>query len=351
MEKSFYSPETGFVSAYKMWLKNKSIPLKDWKKYVEDQYSYQVTKRVIKPKKFNSIVAYAPRGSYQIDLMIYDRYQFHNYKYILMCIDVHSRYLLAKPLTNRKNETIEKNMKDIFEEMGYPKNINCDNEFNTTLLNKFFEKNNIKLYFSQPDEINKNAIVERVNSTIANMLQRYRTATGKYDWYKVLPKIVNNYNNTFHTTIKAKPVDVFHGNDTNKQEIIKLDVPFKVGQKVRIKIKKGVFSKGDQLSHSKGVYLIDSIKGNKIYLKNIETGQTLKTTYKPYEVANAANIQYHEAPQEDHETQHKKTQSERRLTRSMNKERIEPNVESIRRNLRERKPNQLVSDEYGKVIW
>ena len=351
MEKSFYSPETGFVSAYKMWLKNKSIPLKDWKNFVEDQYSYQVTKRVIKPKKFNSIVASEPRQSYQIDLMIYDRYEFHNYKYVLMCIDVHSRYLLARPMTNRKNETILKNMKDIFDEMGYPQNINCDNEFNTTVLNKFFEKNDIKLYFSQPDEINKNAIVERVNSTIANMLQRHRTATGKYDWYNILPKIVANYNNTFHTTIKAKPSDVFNGDDINKQEIVKLQVQFKVGEKVRIKLKRSIFAKGDSLSHSKTIYIIEAINGNKISLKNTDTEQVLKTTYKPYEITPIKNIQYVKNKEEKEEQEHKSVQLQKKITRSMRKEQIEPNEQSIKRNLRERRPNQLESDKYGKIIW
>ena len=352
MEKSFYSPETGFVSAYKMWLKNKNIPLKDWKKFIENQYSYQVTKKVIKPKKFNSIVAKEPRQSYQIDLMIYDRYEFHNYKYILMCIDVNSRYLLAKPLTNRDNETIVKNMKLIFNQMGYPKIINCDNEFNTSLINEFFEKHKIKLYFSQPDEINKNAIVERVNSTIANMLQRHRTATGKYDWYKVLPKIVDNYNNTFHTTIKATPSDVFNGEDYNKQEVVKLDVQFKVGQKVRIKLKRSIFAKGDSLSHSKTIYIIEAINGNKISLKNTETEQVLKTTYKPYEITPVQNIQYVENKEDqEEEKEHEAVQLKKKITRSMSKEGIEPSEQAIKRNLRERRPNQLVSDKYGKIIY
>ena len=267
-----------------------------------------------------------------------------------MCIDVNSRYLQARPMTSRTNETIITNLKDIFNEMGVPEVINCDNEFNTNKIDKLFEKLNIKVFFSQPDEINKNAIVERVNRTIANMLQRYRTATGKYDWYKVLPKIVNNYNNTFHTTIKATPSDVFNGKDVNKQKITKVDIPFKVGQKVRIKLKKRIFSKGDELSHSKQLYIVDAIKGNKIYLKNVETGETLKTKYKPYEIASAANIQYIDK-EEDHEAEHNAIQSKQKFTRAINKEQIEPNAVAIKRNLRERKPTQLISDKYGKINW
>ena len=67
-------------------------------------------------------------------------------------------------MTNRKNETILEELKSIFNEMGLPKAINSDNEFNKAMLNDYFDKNDITCYYSQPDEINKNAIVERLNA-------------------------------------------------------------------------------------------------------------------------------------------------------------------------------------------
>lgn len=31
---------------------------------------------------------------------------------------------------------------------------------------------------------------------------------GNYRWLKILPKIINNYNNTIHSKIKMRPIDV-----------------------------------------------------------------------------------------------------------------------------------------------
>ena len=44
-----------------------------------------------------------------------------------MCIDVYSRYLQARAMTNRRMETIIDNINDIFKTMGKPANLNADN--------------------------------------------------------------------------------------------------------------------------------------------------------------------------------------------------------------------------------
>ena len=75
------------------------------------------------------------------------------------------------------------------------------------------------MHYSQAYEENKNAIVERFNRTLAQLLQNWRTATKQYDWYRVLPDIVNNYNNSFHSTIKSTPQKVFDGKQFNTQQV------------------------------------------------------------------------------------------------------------------------------------
>ena len=118
----------------------------------------------------------------------------------------------------------------------------------------------IEFYFSEANELIKNSIVERYNRTLAGFLQKYRVASGSYDWPSYLPDIVFNSNHIYHSTMKATPYDVFHGLDTNKQTHVRLPpTSFKVGDKVRIKIHKNIFSKGDALTYSKDIYVIDEI--------------------------------------------------------------------------------------------
>ena len=72
------------------------------------------------------------------------------------------------------------------------------------------------------------------------------TATGKKVYYDVLDNVVNKYNNTKHSTIKMKPIDV---GDNNKKVSIdqhnEKDSRFKVGDRVRISKFKNIFAKGD----------------------------------------------------------------------------------------------------------
>jgi hypothetical protein len=187
----YYNDEYGYISANKLYKKLKllypDVKMKDVKAYVDKQYTAQVTKPIKKPTIYSSIVSPSVGNNYQMDILVYDRYEFHNYKYILCCVDVYSRYAACRAMTTRNMSTILLNVKSIFDELGIPKNLNCDNEFNKIEFNALMKKDNVTLFYSQPDEINKNAIVERFNRTIAELIQRWRTATHKFNWYNALP--------------------------------------------------------------------------------------------------------------------------------------------------------------------
>ena len=154
LKEYYYDAKTGYIDANKLYLKiNKILPgitLKQVKDYIDKQFVYQVNKQQRKPKQFNSITADYPRQKYQMDIIVYNRYKINHYQYILMVIDVYSRYLTARPMTNRQNRTIMDNMKDIFDEMGKPENISCDNEFNTRLFEQYCRDNNIQEVFTDP---------------------------------------------------------------------------------------------------------------------------------------------------------------------------------------------------------
>ena len=114
----YYNPKSGFLSIPKLWKKIKeagiNLSYNDLKKILEQQEAYQITKQVKKPKDFSNIVADHPLQSTQLDIMIYDRYQYHNYKYVIGVIDVYSRYVVARALTNMRMPMIMSSLKEIF---------------------------------------------------------------------------------------------------------------------------------------------------------------------------------------------------------------------------------------------
>ena len=280
----YYNPKSGYQSVSKIKTKLPHISSIDINKFLQQQKTFQLNKEVKKPSRYNTINASFPAQNFQIDIMIYDRFETNHYKYILVCIDVYSRYLQCRPLTNRKFPNIMKNLQNIFEQMGIPGAINCDNEFNTYSFNEYATENNIKLYFSEPNDLNKNAIVERVNRTIAQMLQKWRTGTNQRAWYKILPDIVENYNNTCHRTIKATPNDVFYGKDKNHQDIVILEPKLKVGDRVRVMFQKKAFMKGDRQRFSKEVYEIIERIGHRFRLQNIDSQVKPRELLKEYEL-------------------------------------------------------------------
>ena len=289
LKEIFYNPKTGYISLDKLYQKIKDNKINLTYKQVKDFYESQALTQVMKPirksKKFNSIYANYPRNMYQMDIIIYERYTYHIYKYILVVIDIYSRYASARAMTNRRMETIIENFNDIIKEMGKPDKLECDNEFNKKEFIDVLKADNIIPIFSHPDELHKNSIVERFNGTLAMTLQKVRLALKRYDWYKYLGDVLFNYNHTIHSTTKETPASIWDGEESNKQIINFEDNTFKVGDKVRIMRKKKAFQKGDITKYSPDIYLIEKVNMRvNVHLNG------LVRSYKPYEIKKVSDI-------------------------------------------------------------
>ena len=87
------------------------------------------------------------------------------------------------------------------------------------------------------------------------------TAISKNVYFDVLDDIVDEYNNTYHKTIKMKPVDV--GDDSfakYDEESNKKDPKFKVGDHVRISKFKNLFAIGYTPKWSEEIFVVEKIK-------------------------------------------------------------------------------------------
>ena len=76
-----------------------------------------------------------------------------------------------------------------------------------------------------------------------------------------LDDVVDEYNNTYHTTIKMKPADVKDNTYINAdKEINNKDPKFNVGDRVRISEYKHIFAKGYIPNWSEEVFVIKNVK-------------------------------------------------------------------------------------------
>ena len=78
-------------------------------------------------------------------------------------------------------------------------------------------------------------VAERFIRTLKNKIYKYMTAISKNVYFDILDDIVDEYNNTYHKTIKMKPIDVEDNSFAEyNEESNEKDPKFKVGDHVRI---------------------------------------------------------------------------------------------------------------------
>ena len=113
--------------------------------------------------------------------------------------------------------------------------------FTTVLLKKWIKDNDIEMYSIHNE--GKSFVAEKFIRTLKNKICKYMTSISKKVYINKLDDLVSEYNNTYHRTIKMKPVDVkdntyidsmmFRSNDKDRK--------FKVGDYVRISKYKNFF--------------------------------------------------------------------------------------------------------------
>ena len=116
----------------------------------------------------------------------------------------------------------------------------------------------------------KSVVAERFIRTLKNKLHKHMTATGKNVYYVVLDDVVNKYNNTKHSTIKMKRIDVKNNKRVYIDEHNEKDSKFKVGDRVRISRYKNIFAKGYAPNWSSEIFIANKINDTVLYTYNLK---------------------------------------------------------------------------------
>ena len=146
---------------------------------------------------------------WQIDLTDLTSLSTHNdgKKYILFVIDVFTRKLFARVMKTKTGKDTSQAFADIVQSEGRtPNNLQSDQgkEFLNTDFQRLLKTYRINHYMSKNQEIEA-SLVERVQRTIKAMVFRYFTHSNSYRYIESLPKLVNSYNNTYHSAIQMAP--------------------------------------------------------------------------------------------------------------------------------------------------
>ena len=107
----------------------------------------------------------------------------------------------------------------------------------------------------------KSVVAERFIRTLKKKIDKPMTSISKNEHIDKLDDIVNKYNNTYHRTIKKKPIDVKDNRSINiGKEVNDKGPEFKVGDHVRISKYKNIFAKGYTRNWSEEIFVIKKIE-------------------------------------------------------------------------------------------
>ena len=126
-------------------------------------------------------------------------------------------------------------------------------------IKSWLEKNSIEMYSTQNKE--KSVVAERFIRTLKNKIYKYMTSISKNVSIEKLDDIVNNYNNSHHSTLKMKPGDVKSSTYINSsKEINYQDLKFKINNIFRISKYQNIFAKGYVPNWFEEVSMIRKVK-------------------------------------------------------------------------------------------
>ena len=166
-------------------------------------------------------------------------------------------------------------------------------EFYNASFKKWLQDNDIVIYSTHNE--GKSVVAERFIGTLKSKIYKYMTLISKNVYIDKLDDIVNEYNNTYHTTIKMKPIDVKDNTYINTdKEINNKDPKFKVGDRVRISKYKNIFAKDCTPNWSEEVFIIKKVKNTVpwTYVVNDLNGKEIMGTFYEKELQNTSQEEF-----------------------------------------------------------
>jgi len=219
LEKIYYTPEHSgsFSSAdrlqkvlkFQYGRNEKKQDIEDW---LIKQRGYTLHKPIRHKFPRNKTIAKDVDAQWQADLMFLPELAKWNnrIKIFLVVIDIVSRFAWVRPM-KKKTATETTNAFDsiLVSTTRRPTKLQTDagKEFLNAPFQKLLQTHNISHFVSNSDK--KAAIAERFNKTIKTKIYKYIDGEpNRHKYIDVLQKLVDSYNDTFHSSIGMKPNEV-----------------------------------------------------------------------------------------------------------------------------------------------
>ena len=261
--------------------------------FVKKQEVQQLHKNVKPIHHYFPIYADHKNEIWQTDLLDLSNISKYNqmYRYILLFIDVYSRFVYAVPLKNKMASTVNEALKNVLS-IAKPELIQADygSEFINKTFKKILSENNTNIQFLQTSH--QLGIINRFCRTIRNLIEKYLTAYHTNNYISVLDKIIKNYNTSFHKGIQSIPSKPNNEkiSEINYKKLLEAqeeETKFELGDTVRYILNRQAFEKGTLPRFSSTLH---TIMDKNIHSYKLDNGKW----YMYYELQPANEVQIKE---------------------------------------------------------
>ena len=288
VDKSFYKKSKG------SGVKHVNTKLTPQNQQLAEELHKPIIKKIEK-RKVHAAFKDNIWGADLADMQLLSRYN-KGIRFLLCVIDIFSKYAWVVPLKDKKGISIVKAFQIILKQSNRKRNkiwVDKGSEFYNAFFKKWLQDNDIVMYSTHNE--GKSVVAERFIRTLKSKIYKYMTSISKNVYIDKLDDIVNEYNNTYHTTIKMKPIDVKDNTYINTdKKINNKDPKFKVGDPVRISNYKNIFAKSYTPNWSEEVFVLKKVKNTVpwTYVINDLNGEEIIGTFYEKELQKTSQEEF-----------------------------------------------------------
>ena len=175
---------------------NRRVVAKEVRSKVEAFVKSQGAKQVLSlktPWRHGHVVAQRRNQRWDCDLIDNTATPSGEYNFILVCQDVHTRFLFAEALKNKSQQALAETFNVLFDEHGAPRELHGDQEFTSGALQRVYEEQGVEFVRQEAGDYNHTATLASAIQHLQAALSRRMLASNS-DWAPLLQNVVRGQN-------------------------------------------------------------------------------------------------------------------------------------------------------------
>jgi hypothetical protein len=186
----------------------------DVERFIKDTELYQISsKHKVIPKVVQPLVTSRPMEHLQADLVDMGAFsQMNAMRYILVMVDLFSKFLWARPLKEKNAIEVRNAIMDIFWNEGFPTIFQTDNGGEFVEIGRELDKRGIVVRRGRAYKPSSQGQVERTNRTLKQAFYMDFLASENYTWEgEYLQEKAYAYNTMVQSAIRKTPYELHRG--------------------------------------------------------------------------------------------------------------------------------------------